>query len=262
MIQYGVLEMDVIYNLLGPSDDEIMKNAEKELSEAKEFVKKLTVVSTNQDSKKDDDNGDGVHDDHESLVASNQKFGLLKALLDVGAWTHAEEVISRLPIYYAVAKPAIAKALANLIHVKMAPVHKKFSGLGDRIKSQIYEPISSDDRQAETFEDFKEIVLPMLLALGPYAYLDGILLYKVLRILKASLKIPTDEPGKEREKIAEPVDPNVSCLYYDVLSIMDEVMLPAVSLMESPNCCLAEEVWTNYLGICIWNDGGYNYLFI
>ena len=67
-------------------------------------------------------------------------------------------------------------------------------------------------------------------------------IFKVLRILKASLKIPTDEPGKEREKIAEPVDPNVSCLYYDVLSIMDEVMLPAVSLMESPNCCLAEEV--------------------
>ena len=71
-------------------------------------------------------------------------------------------------------------------------------------------------------------------------------IFKVLRILKASLKIPTDEPGKEREKIAEPVDPNVSCLYYDVLSIMDEVMLPAVSLMESPNCCLAEEVLPNY----------------
>jgi hypothetical protein len=54
-----------------------------------------------------------------------------------------------------------------------------FLGLGDRIKSKIYEPISSENRQAETFEDFKEIVIPMLLALGPYAYHDGILLYKV-----------------------------------------------------------------------------------
>ena len=210
MIQYGVLELDVIYNLLGPSDEEIIKDSDKEFNEAKDFVKKMTVVSTSQDSKKDDDNGDGLQDNHESLVASNQKFGLLKALLEVGAWSHAEQVISRLPIYYAVAKPSIAKALANLIHVKMAPVHKKYSGLGPRIKTKVYEPISSDDRQAETFEDFKDIVIPMLLALGPYAYNDGILLYKVLRILKAALKIPSDEPGKEREKIAEPVDPDVS----------------------------------------------------
>ena len=129
MIQYGVLEMDVIYNLLGPSDKEIIKDSDKEFNEAKDFVKKMTIVSTSQDqSKKEDDGNDGLQHDHESLVASNQKFGLLKALLEVGAWTHAEQVISRLPIYYAVAKPAIAKALANLIHVKMAPVHKNFSG--------------------------------------------------------------------------------------------------------------------------------------
>ena len=129
MIQYGVLEMDVIYNLLGPSDKEIIKDSDKEFNEAKDFVRKMTIVSTSQDqSKKEEDGNDGLQDDHESLVASNQKFGLLKALLEVGAWTHAEQVISRLPIYYAVAKPAIAKALANLIHVKMAPVHKNFSG--------------------------------------------------------------------------------------------------------------------------------------
>lgn len=57
-----------------------------------------------------------------------------------------------------------------------------FLGLGDRIKTKIYEPISSENRQAETFEDFKEIVIPMLLALGPYAYHDGILLYKVCTV--------------------------------------------------------------------------------
>ena len=56
MIQYGVLEMDVIYNLLGPSDEEIIKDSEKELNEAKEFVRKMTVVSTSQESKKEDDN--------------------------------------------------------------------------------------------------------------------------------------------------------------------------------------------------------------
>ena len=242
MIQYGVLEMDVIYNLLGPSDTEIMKMSEKELADAKETVRKMTVVSISQDSKKEEDHDIANQDDHESSVSSNQKFGLLKALLDVGAWSEAEKLICRLPTYYAVAQPLIAQSLATLIHTRMAPVHEKFSGLGPRIQTRHYE--GSEDTQARTFEEFKEIVLPMLLALGPYAYHDSILLYKVLRILKASLKIPSDEPGKEREKIAEPVDSNVSCLYYDVLTIMDEVMLPAISLMESPNCCLAEEIWS------------------
>lgn len=248
MIQYGVLDMDVIYNLLGPSDDVIIKMAEKEMADAKETIRKMTVVSTSQDSgngKKEEDNDQSNQENnHEFLVSSNQKFGLLKALLDVGAWSCAENLISRLPTYFAVSQPLIAQSLATLIHIKMAPVHDQFSCLGPRIKSKKYPPLTSDYVQAKTFKEFQDMVLPMLLALGPYAYHDTILLYKILRILKASLKIPTDEPGKEREKIAEPVNPDVSVLYYDVLTIMDEVMLPAISLMDSPNCCLAEEIWS------------------
>ena len=245
MIQHDVLEMDVIYKLLGPSDEVIIATAEKEMSDAKEFVRKMTVVSTNQDTNKKDDDGNDSEgkNDPEAKVSMNQKFGLLRALLDVGAWSHAEQLIARLPMYHAVAQLPIAQSLANLIHIKMAPVHEQYSRLGTRVKSRQYEPLSSSDKQAHTFEEFKEIVLPMILTLGPYAYHDGILLYKILRVIKAALKIPLDESGKEREKIAEPVDPKISCLYYDVLTIMDEVLLPAVSLMESPNCCLAEEIW-------------------
>ena len=50
------------------------------------------------------------------------------------------------------------------------------------------------------------------------------------------------ESGKDRDKIAEPVDPSISVIYYDVLTLLDEVFLPALSLSES-NCCLAEEIW-------------------
>lgn len=42
---------------------------------------------------------------------------------------------------------------------------------------------------AESFEDFQETVVPMLLALGPYGSTDSVLLYKVIRVLKAALKI-------------------------------------------------------------------------
>ena len=55
----------------------------------------------------------------------NQKFGLLEALLTVGAWEHAQSVISRLPTYFAVCQVPIAKALAKLIHISMQPVHEK-----------------------------------------------------------------------------------------------------------------------------------------
>jgi THO complex subunit 2 len=96
MIQHGVLEMDVIYNLLGPTDEDIRTLADKEMSESKEFVRKMNVVSTNQDSTANkDDSIDSLNDSPESRVASNQKFGLLKALLDVGAWSYAERLIAR-----------------------------------------------------------------------------------------------------------------------------------------------------------------------
>ena len=244
MIQHGILEMNVIYNLLGPSDEAIEKMAMKELSDAKELVRKMNIVSTNnQDSaKKEDDSTDSSFEDPESVVASNQKLGLLKALLDVGAWSQAESLIQGMPQYYAVSQPSIAMSLAHLIHVTMAPVHARYSRLDARIKSKKYWPLNKNDPQARSFEEFQELVMPMLLTLGPYAYHDSVLLYKVLRILKTALKI--EESSKDRDKIAEPVDPEISCLYYDIITILDEVMLPATSLMETPNCGLAEEIWS------------------
>ena len=123
--------------------------------------------------------------------SSNQKFGLLAALLEVGAWTHAEKCIGQLPIYYAVAQPVIAKALGNLIHITMQPMHKRYSGLNARIRTKKHEPLNNKGAPtpASTFEEFRTIVVPMLLALGPYSSDDPVLLYKVLRILKAALGI-------------------------------------------------------------------------
>ena len=45
-----------------------------------------------------------------------QKFGLLEALLRVGAWSEAESLMARMPPYYAVSQPKIAEALAELGH--------------------------------------------------------------------------------------------------------------------------------------------------
>ena len=55
----------------------------------------------------------------------NQKFGLLQALISVGAWKEAEKIIEALPEFYAVSQPTIALALQRLIHVTVEPLHRR-----------------------------------------------------------------------------------------------------------------------------------------
>ena len=48
---------------------------------------------------------------------------------------------------------------------------------------------SSAPEPVKNYEEFKATVVPMLLTLGPYIHSDSILMYKILRVLKAALKI-------------------------------------------------------------------------
>ena len=114
MIQHGILEMDSIYAMLGPDDKEIEEEAAKELSDATEFVRKMNVVSTGGEDKKADEKAEAEAAAEKRKKPANQKFGLLEALLRVGAWTEAESLMARMPAYYAVSQPKIAEALAEL----------------------------------------------------------------------------------------------------------------------------------------------------
>ena len=87
-------------------------------------------------------------------------------------------------------------------------------------------------------------VVPMLLALGPHASQDPVLLYKMLRICKTGLGIKEGHKYDINESNHEVVSADLnSKLYYLSLTLMDEVFLPALSLLTS-NCCLAEEIWS------------------
>jgi THO complex subunit 2 len=55
MIQHGILELDAIYKMLGPTDEVIQAEAEKAMSEAKEFVRKMNIVSTKDKDEKSED---------------------------------------------------------------------------------------------------------------------------------------------------------------------------------------------------------------
>ena len=75
----------------------------------------MNVVSTGGEDKKADEKAEAeAAAEKRRRQPANQKFGLLEALLRVGAWTEAEALMGRMPAYYAVSQPKIAEALAEL----------------------------------------------------------------------------------------------------------------------------------------------------
>ncbi|TRY73857.1 hypothetical protein TCAL_01902 [Tigriopus californicus] len=244
LIQYDILDMDTIYGMLKPDDAEIESESDVGIKDAREFVRKMNVVSTNKGDKPD-----LTMADFQAIAATydaNQKLGLIEAFLRVGAWTHAEKLMNRLPPYFAVSQEPIAKALQRLVHLTIQPLVQKCSNKSYKTFSSDLIPSSNQFSPilVDTFEQFKTVVMPMLMELGPHASSDLSLLYKIMRILKADLKTTFDETGRDREKTAEfSVSPESCCLYYETITLTDAVLLPSLSLAES-NCCLAEEIWS------------------
>ena len=139
LIQSGVMTMEEVYPLLKPADAEIVKLAEKDMKEAKEYVRKLNVVSTQ--GKDDEEDKDKDKEKKSDLHENNQKFGLLWALFKVGAWKEAERLLCQLPTYHPLTRPDIALALCSLVHTTIDPVYRAHSGLCPRIKVRTHPPL-------------------------------------------------------------------------------------------------------------------------
>ena len=119
-----------------------------QLSDANEFVRKMNVVSLDGGDKKADEKAKAEEAAEERRKKpANQKFGLLEALLRVGAWAEAESLMGRMPAYYAVAQPKIAEALAELVHVTLDPVHRKCCG-GTVVRRTRARPPLGNSREA------------------------------------------------------------------------------------------------------------------
>lgn len=56
---------------------------------------------------------------------NNQKLGLLEALLNIGDWPHARQLLNNLPPFYATSQEPIAQAMCNLIAYLLDPVYTK-----------------------------------------------------------------------------------------------------------------------------------------
>ncbi|XP_049790874.1 THO complex subunit 2 isoform X2 [Schistocerca nitens] len=235
MLQHGIIALDDIYCWLTPDDKVIYKEWDKEMKEAVEYVRKLNIIST-----KDKEKEEPVEEKESARekYAANQKFGLCEALLTVGDWTHAEQLTRKLPEHCAMDQPPVARALCQLIHVLIEPVYRMKCGplTKNHVRTPRAHQLSSlAPKPAQTLLELRDAAFPMLQALGPSLHHDPVLMYKVLRISKVALgECAADgQPPKENSS---------DSLYYDVITLLDEVILPSLSYMEC-NCCIAEEVW-------------------
>ncbi|XP_058449396.1 THO complex subunit 2 [Malaya genurostris] len=237
LLQYGVIKLDDIYTWLSPTDKSIVTDWETDVAEAKEFVRKLNVVSTNKDKEQEPEPERVMTPEK---YASNQKWGLCEAVLLIGDWNTAQLLLKKLPDQSVMVNEQTARALCRLLHMIIEPVYRLKCALPCNIKGR---PISNGLSKlapppVTTISKLRNHAFPMFIALGPSLHYDSVLLYKLLRLVRVILTemnvdpLNPPAPGAENEPI-----------YYDILSLLDSAIMPSLSYMDC-NCCVSEEVWS------------------
>lgn len=250
LLQHSVIHLDDIYNWLSPSDKEIIADWDAELTDAKEFVRKLNVISTkgvdaaveagssNAGESGANQDGSSSASSPDSKYAANQKWGLCEALLLVGDWKTAQVLIRKLPDQSVIVHEPIAKALCQLVHQVIEPVYREQCSLSMHIRGRPVKQHKSRlaPAQAKTLDELREHAFPMFVALGASLHYDPILMYKLIRLCRvvlqqlnvdASMNGPVEDEG----------------LYYEMVTLLDACVLSSLSYLDC-NCCLAEEIWS------------------
>ncbi|EGI68470.1 THO complex subunit 2 [Acromyrmex echinatior] len=137
MLQHGVIKLDDILPWLVPDDKIIISDHEQVMKQAKEYVRKLSVIST-----KDKEDIVEEKENAQDKYASNQKFGLCEALLEVGAWEVAQSLFNRLPDYCFTDQRPIALALCKMIQALVESVYRNIIN-DKKINIEIYASLST-----------------------------------------------------------------------------------------------------------------------
>ncbi|XP_058804081.1 THO complex subunit 2 isoform X2 [Phymastichus coffea] len=232
MLQHEVISLDDILPWLVPDDKIIIRDYDNEMKLAKEYVRKMNVIST-KDKEEEKEEKETVVDKY----SGNQKFGLCEALLEVGAWDVASSLFSRFPDFSLTDQKPIALALCRIIHALVEPVYRKHCIISPRLPGRKIPPLTSPlaPKALNQLGDIHDRLVPMLIALGPNLHYDPVLMYKIMRLCHSAIK----QCSLDANKL--PVSKDAT-LYCDVLTILDVALLPSLSFMDC-NCCVAEEIW-------------------
>ncbi|XP_025831929.1 THO complex subunit 2 [Agrilus planipennis] len=234
LLQHNLVYLDDIYVWLTPEDRIMHKEWETDMRAAKEYVRKLQVISLNAKEKED------TPDEKENSIdkySNNQKLCLCEALLEIGDWNNAALIIRRLPEHYALEYQPVAKALCNLLNYIIEPVYRENCKLGNKIKGRPIHPPKtlSNLKLVTTFQELADVAFPMLVTLGPSLRFDSVLMYKIIRVCRAVLA----SYGIDNAHCSPPEG---ATLYHDIITLLDSTVLPALSYLDC-NCCVAEEIW-------------------
>ncbi|KAI5936112.1 THO complex subunit 2, partial [Manis javanica] len=201
LLQFNIIDLDDLYVHLLPADNCIMAEHKREIVEAKQIVRKLTMVVLS--SKKMDERDKEKEKEEEKVEKppDNQKLGLLEALLKIGDWPHAQNIMDQMPPYYAASHKLIALAICRLIHITIEPLYRRV-GIPKGAKGSPVNALQTKraPKQAESFEDLRRDVFSMFCYLGPHLSHDPILFTKVVRIGKSFMKEFQSHGGKQEDK--------------------------------------------------------------
>ncbi|KAA0709063.1 THO complex subunit 2 [Triplophysa tibetana] len=236
LLQHNLISLEDLYVHLLPVDSSIVEEHKREILEAKQIARKLTMVVVPSEKTDDKEKEKEKEDEKNEKPPDNQKLGLLEALLRIGDWQHAQSVMDQMPAFYATSHKTIAIALCQLLHYSVEPLYRR-AGVPKGAKGSLMRPLWNKQalRPAETFQDLSRDVFSMLCYLGPHLSHDPILFAKIVRLGKSFMKEYQSESSQENK---DKMDSLLSCF----LSIADQVLLPSLSLMEC-NACMSEEIW-------------------
>ncbi|XP_037040201.1 THO complex subunit 2 isoform X2 [Bradysia coprophila] len=237
LLQSKIISLDDIYSWLSPTDKSIQIDWETDLDDAKEYVRKLNVISINNNNKEPE--AEVEKEENDDKYATNQKWNLCEALLHVGDWQTAQKLIEKLPKYSVLVRENVALALCDLIHRVIDPVYVSKCSVTPSRKERIYTSNTNklSTPQAKSLFDLRVNAFPMAVQLGPSLFLDPVLLYKLVRLCRVILTDMSVDPS------TSPKTPDDELLYFDIMTLLDSSILPALSYMEC-NCCVAEEIWS------------------
>ncbi|KAG8144557.1 hypothetical protein E2320_013047 [Naja naja] len=185
LLQHNLIDLEDLY----------VHEHRREIGEAKQIVRKLTMVVLSSEKTEEKEKEKEKEEEKMEKPPDNQKLGLLEAMLKIGDWQHAQSIMDQMPPFYATSHKPIALALCQLLHVMIEPLYRRV-GVLKGAKGTPVLPLQNKraPKPAEHFEDLRKEY-----------QLDG-------------------NKQEDREKM--------EILFSCLLSITDQVLLPSLSLMD------------------------------
>uniref|UniRef100_A0A8C2GS61 THO complex subunit 2 n=1 Tax=Cyprinus carpio TaxID=7962 RepID=A0A8C2GS61_CYPCA len=126
LLQHNLIALEDLYVHLLPLDSSIVEEHKREILEAKQIARKLTMVVVPSEKTEDKEKEKEKEEEKNEKPPDNQKLGLLEALLRIGDWQHAQSIMDQMPAFYATSHKAIAIALCQLLHLIVEPLYRRY----------------------------------------------------------------------------------------------------------------------------------------